>query len=98
LFVALPPLIDVLKISPKFGRWFADLAWVRLITLRRQRLESDEHVHIVALPLDPVDLDLLDSPTVLGRTKTEVPASKKWDQDDDGRPLISKGPAKLDDV
>jgi hypothetical protein len=36
-FVTVPPLISCAKLVPRFGRWFVDLAWVRLVTRRPQR-------------------------------------------------------------
>jgi hypothetical protein len=40
VFVTVPPLISCAKLIPRFGRWFVDLAWVRLVTRRPQRKSS----------------------------------------------------------
>jgi hypothetical protein len=37
MFVTLPPMIQVLMLSPRCGRWFIDLTWVRLLTRRRKQ-------------------------------------------------------------
>ena len=35
MFVTLPPMIQVLMLTPRFGHWFIGLTWVRFITFRR---------------------------------------------------------------
>ena len=35
MFVTLPPMVQVLMLTPRCGRWFIDLTWVRFITFRR---------------------------------------------------------------
>jgi hypothetical protein len=37
VFVTVPPLLSCVRLLPQCGRWFADLAWVRWVTGRRQR-------------------------------------------------------------
>ncbi|KAF8523249.1 hypothetical protein JB92DRAFT_1624088 [Gautieria morchelliformis] len=37
MFVALPPMIQVARLIPRFYRWFIDLSWVRFVTCRPQR-------------------------------------------------------------
>ncbi|CAK5271134.1 unnamed protein product [Mycena citricolor] len=37
IFVTVPPFISLAMIAPRMGPWFIDLAWVRLLTCRRNR-------------------------------------------------------------
>lgn len=37
MFVTVPPLISVAKMTPRFGRWLVDLAWVRFVTGKPQK-------------------------------------------------------------
>lgn len=44
-FIALPPLIQIIWLLPRFGRWFANLTWVRVVCCcqcrRRKRARDD---------------------------------------------------------
>jgi hypothetical protein len=78
LFVALPPLVSVLELVPRCGRWFWDLSWVRLISFRPQ------HSRRGSLDRDDIfPLDLTGEPTLgIRRTETAGSDATKWGGDD----------------
>lgn len=55
MFITVPPLLAVAKLLPRAGRWFADLAWVRLLTFRPQRSSSDESPPAKGMMAEPVE-------------------------------------------
>jgi hypothetical protein len=61
--------------TPRFGRWFWDLSWVRLVTFRAQRVKAQqENIH-------RLDLNLDDTPPGLERTGTAGSDMTKWGDD-----------------
>jgi hypothetical protein len=78
LFVALPPLVSVLKLLPRFGRWFADLAWVRFITFRPQRVRTEPRGGAAPLLLEHTGA----YPPSIRRTGTDASDSTKWGHED----------------
>lgn len=41
MFVAVPPMLEVIELTPRVLNWFLDLTWVRFIS-RRPRQVADE--------------------------------------------------------
>jgi hypothetical protein len=48
MFITVPPLISVVKMTPRFKNWLIDLAWVRFVTHRpqKQTIPAVEETHI----------------------------------------------------
>jgi hypothetical protein len=43
IFLAIPPIVQVLPLRHDFWLWFTNLTWVRFITSRRRTSGSPEH-------------------------------------------------------
>ena len=51
MFVKLPPMIQVVMLTPRFCRWFIDLTWVRLFTCRLRKPRNSESAAAIPLTL-----------------------------------------------
>jgi len=88
MFVAVPPMLEVIELCPRVLAWFSNLCWVRFITRRRQRgqgpeLPEPEPAFSYSFPSGSRDSGLSDN-----KLKSIIPLAVSWPSNGRKRSLL----------